>query len=646
MKYLILTTLSNQNSRIAAEYFKYLPPEDCKIFQLCSPPANKKKLSVEQMRNWFFNNGNSFTDAKYLLFTDADWFKAIHGFCKPNTLIGYIFPYKTWQISYVPSVNAIYYNPTDTRAKIKQALTAVLNHSNNTYKEPGTGIIKTGIYPETVKDISESLVSLHRYTKLTCDIETYTLKHYDANLTSITFCWNEHEGIAFKIDSSQMFRNEPVRKVLKEFFDTYKGTLIFHNISFDVYVLTYQLYMKDFLDTAGMLKGLETLLRDFDDTMLITYLATNNASGNHLSLKEQAQEFAGNWAQEEIQNIKKIPTKDLLKYNLIDGLSTWFVYNKNYPLMVQDNQKDIYENIFKPAVKDIIQMQLTGLPMDMNIVNQTEQELQNDQQTALDKIMHNAIVVKFVRTLNESWVQWKNSILKKKRVTIDDAHETFNPNSHDQIRKLFYEVLGFPVINKTESGLPSTDADTLKALKERTKQQAVLELIDALIDYGDVTKILTGFYPAFKKAYKASDGWHYLCGNFRLGGTVSGRLSSNSPNLQNLPATGSKYAKTVKKCFKAPPGWLFAGIDFASLEDRISALTTKDSNKLKVYLQHFDGHCLRSYSYFKDQMPDITAQLEEIKKEGKVYKVTHDDGSVEYLNEFNPKLKEYLDGKS
>jgi hypothetical protein len=45
-------------------------------------------------------------------------------------------------------------------------------------------------------------------------------------------------------------------------------------------------------------------------------------------------------------------------------------------------------------------------------------------------------------------------------------------------------------------------------------------------------------------------------------------------------------------------------------------------------------------------MPDITAQLEEIKKEGKVYKVTHDDGSVEYLNEFNPKLKEYLDGKS
>ena len=42
-----------------------------------------------------------------------------------------------------------------------------------------------------------------------------------------------------------------------------------------------------------------------------------------------------------------------------------------------------------------------------------------------------------------------------------------------------------------------------------------------------------------------------------------------------------------------------------ALEDRISALTTKDKNKIKVYLEHYDGHCLRAYSYFGDQMPDI-----------------------------------------
>lgn len=66
-----------------------------------------------------------------------------------------------------------------------------------------------------------------------------------------------------------------------------------------------------------------------------------------------------------------------------------------------------------------------------------------------------------------------------------------------------------------------------------------------------------------------------------------------------------------------PEGHLFCGADFASLEDMISALTTKDKNKLKVYEQNYDGHCLRAFSYFKDEMPDIedtVASINSIKK--------------------------------
>lgn len=108
--------------------------------------------------------------------------------------------------------------------------------------------------------------------------------------------------------------------------------------------------------------------------------------------------------------------------------------------------------------------------------------------------------------------------------------------------------------------------------------------------------------------------------------------------MQQIPATGSKYAKLIKGCFQAPKGWLWVGLDYQSLEDHISALVTKDPNKLKVYTDEYDGHCLRAYSYWTSLMPDITAKLDEIHKEGKVYKVTYDDGSVEYLNENNPKL--------
>ena len=61
----------------------------------------------------------------------------------------------------------------------------------------------------------------------------------------------------------------------------------------------------------------------------------------------------------------------------------------------------------------------------------------------------------------------------------------------------------------------------------------------------------------------------------------------------------------LKSCFKYEGGWLFVGLDFDSLEDKISAVTTKDPNKIKVYSDGYDGHCLRALAYFSDQMPDI-----------------------------------------
>ena len=69
------------------------------------------------------------------------------------------------------------------------------------------------------------------------------------------------------------------------------------------------------------------------------------------------------------------------------------------------------------------------------------------------------------------------------------------------------------------------------------------------------------------------------------------------------------------------------------VEDHISALLTKDKNKLKVYTDHYDGHCLRAYSYWKELMPDITEQLDKLDTNEQIYKVTYDDGSVKYLTE-------------
>ena len=134
--------------------------------------------------------------------------------------------------------------------------------------------------------------------------------------------------------------------------------------------------------------------------------------------------------------------------------------------------------------------------------------------------------------------------------------------------------------------------------RDEALQQA--KILKALITVKETSIILNTFIKTFiansiNKKGKIKVGNiiipnnYFLMGNFNINGTLSGRMSSSKPNLQNLPSTGTKYAKLIKGCFRAPPGWLMVGADFSSLEDKISALTTRDPNKLAVYEEGYDG---------------------------------------------------------
>lgn len=548
-------------------------------------------------------------NVEYILCADAAYFKVLTKVTKVDAYMGYVMDcqYGPWKVIYIPNYKAIFYNPDVVKAKINQSLNALITHQAALYSHPGEHIIQFAEYPKTVAEIQAWLLKLLAMKKpLTCDIEGFSLKHYSAGIGTITFCWSEYEGIAFPVDYGLSPEDAKiVRGYLRDFFEAFNETITYHSIGFDVTVLIYQLYMDHICDTDGLLRGLDVLLKNWDCTKLITYLATNSTAGNRLGLKDQAQEFAGNYALTEIKDITKIPLDVLLEYNLVDGLSTWYVKNKHWPTMVADNQLDIYNTIFKPAIWDIIQMQLTGLPVNMKRVGEVKLILEADELAAVTTMRASPLVQAFEVQMNKDWVDHKNSTLKVKRVSIADANETFNPNSGPQTQKLLFEQLSLPILSRTDSGEPSTDGDSLKALRQHTQDPDILALLNAMLDYKAVNKILTSFIPAFEKAAEGPDGWHYLFGNFNLGGTLSGRLSSSDPNLQNLPATASRYAKIIKSCFEAPPGWLFCGLDFDSLEDKISGLTTKDPNKLKVYTDGYDGHSLRAYAYFGEQMPDI-----------------------------------------
>lgn len=156
----------------------------------------------------------------------------------------------------------------------------------------------------------------------------------------------------------------------------------------------------------------------------------------------------------------------------------------------------------------------------------------------------------------------------------------------------------------------------------------LISLLESIVEITKAQKIVNTFIKAFKtKSILHGDGLYYLHGNFNITGTQSHRLSSSNPNLQNLPS-GSTYGKLIKNCFISPPGQVMCGADYASLEDRISALLTKDPAKIKVYTDGYDSHCLRAYAYFKDQMPDIVDTVESINSIKKKYDQLRSDSKM------------------
>ena len=622
-----------------------------------------------------------------LLVADGGYFKTLTKVRKVDPHYGYVMPcalagFEHFNVILLPNYQGLVYNP-DLQKKIDLGLSTAANQIGGTYRPIGADIVHSEHYPETISEIAAALEKLHQYPALTADIEAFSLTFWEAGIGTIGFAWDQHNGLAFDCDYTEFTTTDPfkkfellgitveiepeeteeayllrcqqiadqyygyqkanpaVRQLIREFFESYQGelTLIWHNANYDLKVLVYVLWMNSLLDERGKQKGIEVMTRHFHDTKLITYLATNSTAGNRLSLKDQAHEFAGNWAQSDIKDIRLIPKPALLRYNLVDCLSTWYVYNKHYQTMLDDQQEEIYNTIMKPSVKVILQMELTGMPLDMAQVKKTKVELNGYRQQHLSVLLQSQVIQSVEDLLTKLAWQKDYTDRRDKAKNPDKIQPKdrdmfprvdFNPNSNPQLQTLLYDHMQLPVIDRTDTKQPATGGKTLKKLINHTQNPDYTKILEALIGFFEVDKILGTFIKAFEEnSVQKGDGWWYLHGNFNLGGTVSGRLSSSGPNLQNIPSTGSKYAKPIKKCFKAPPGWLFCGADFASLEDRISALTTKDPQKLKVYTDGFDGHCLRAHAYFGDQMPDIDpTSVESINSIAKKYKPLRQDSKV------------------
>ena len=600
--------LIKEDAIIRTELFKYYikPLEDrglsgnnIAVFSLLYENSNIKAELGKNYLRMLLSKINKLETVENLIIADSNYFKWLTKQTKVTNSYGEIFSgkldgYEDFRIALVPNYKSLFYNPNNQEL-IDEGLKAITG-----FKKPD--IIHSAQYITDEQEAYHFLESLHIHDALTIDIETADLTLGSA-LLSIAFAWDKHNGGAIHLEK---INNE----ILRDFFCDYTGTMIFHNALFDCKQLIFSIFMRQnyyyTFDVQSMQRGLD-LFENVEDSMLYTYIAKNSTAEAKLDLKSNALEFAGNYGI-NLRHTIVYPAKELMKYNLSDCLATWYVYEKYKKIVTDNNLLESYNTILQPSIKVLLKMMLIGLPLDKGKVKQLRKNLLTKHNNHIDTIKTYPEILKFDWALrHQAMVDANNKLKRKCKPYSDFIDLQFNPKSNNHIRQLFYNQLGYKPIDFTDNKQPATGAKTLKKLLNIAKEESHKQILKSLIEISQTSKIISTFIKAFEK-HSIGD---YLHGSLKLGGTQSGRLSSSDPNLQNLP-NNSIYGKDIKACFVAPKGYLWASADFNSLEDRVNAVLTKDPNKIKVYTDGYDGHSLRAYTYFKDQMPDIEDTVESI----------------------------------
>ncbi|MCJ7725184.1 MAG: DNA polymerase, partial [Acidimicrobiia bacterium] len=160
------------------------------------------------------------------------------------------------------------------------------------------------------------------------------------------------------------------------------------------------------------------------------------------------------------------------------------------------------------------------------------------------------------------------------------AGEPFNVNSTLQLREILFDKLGLPVLKKTPKGAPSTDAAVLQKLA------AEHPVVDHLLQYRALEKLRSTYVDGLIPLI-AEDGRIHCV--FNQTGAATGRLSSERPNMQNIPIR-TEEGRTIRRAFVADEGHQFVVADYSQIELRILAHLSEDPGLLEAFGSGSDIH--------------------------------------------------------
>lgn len=228
----------------------------------------------------------------------------------------------------------------------------------------------------------------------------------------------------------------------------------------------------------------------------------------------------------------------------------------------------IYENIEIPTLQVLQRMERNGVLIDIDLLAAQSHEL-GIRLMALEKEAHEL------------------------------AGQPFNLNSPKQIGEIFFEKLKLPVVKKTPGGTPSTDEEVLQKLAED------YPLPKLLLEYRGLSKLKSTYTDKLPRMVNPATGRVHT--NYGQSIAVTGRLSSNEPNLQNIPVRTAE-GRRIREAFIASPGHIIVSADYSQIELRIMAHLSGDEGMLRAFAAGEDIHRATAAEIFGLSVADVSSE--------------------------------------
>jgi DNA polymerase I-like protein with 3'-5' exonuclease and polymerase domains len=312
------------------------------------------------------------------------------------------------------------------------------------------------------------------------------------------------------------------------------------------------------------------------DTMILQHLEDENSLSFSLT-NLVAQNFGGHDAYSKEGKlgavIDTVPFSTAARYVHLDARWTWLLYSK---LMAKLR---LTESL-APAIKQdmevlrvIMTMEDEGITVKTSALKDLRKELEIKQRDCLLEI-------------------------------VDMSYAGFNPDSNkDKQNYLFTKKreggLGLKPYKTTPKGAPSVDMEALEKLRDAHP------LIPLLISYSELQKLKSTYVDGLIP--KLNNG--KLHPSYNLHRTATGRLSSNDPNLQNIPRDSS-----IRSLFVPPPGYTMLVADYDQIELRVMAMFSQDPQLLRIFRNNEDIHAATAAAVFKKDLLEVTSEERQIGK--------------------------------